>query len=165
MENLIYSDTRLFFLSIGLGLLAGLYYELFRLLRLALPHGAVLCGLEDLLFFLPVTFVFLVFTYVFSDGIVRWFSVAGLGAGFLLYLGTVGKVVHALSGRIIRFIRRLLRLVLRITLLPLYNVFKNITNHLFNRIQKRIIILKERRRIARFEKEKKRLISFAEKGF
>ena len=163
--NQIELDTSLFLFSILLGFCLGLYYEIFRFLRLALPHNTFLVFLEDLAFFLPVTVVFLLFTFAFSDGVVRWFSVFGFWMGFLLYLGTVGRILRFFSDRILRFVRFLLRLLYRITLAPLLNIIKKVTNSLFTHYQKQVIIRKQKREAHLLKKQKEALLRKAKQGF
>lgn len=165
MENQIWFDTSLFLYSIALGFLFGLFYELFRFFRLALPHPDFAVAVEDFLFFLPVTAVFLLFTYAFSEGVVRWFSVGGMGMGFFLYLETLGKILLFFSNTILRLVKTFLRLILRLTLLPLWNVFKKITKYLYTRIISLGIIVREKRIRRRVKKQKERILRSARHGF
>lgn len=163
--NQIELDTSLFLFSILLGFFTGFYFEIFRFFRLAFPHRNVLVFLEDLAFFLPVTLIFLLFTFAFSDGTVRWFSVFGFWMGFFLYLGTVGRVLRFFSDRILRFIRFLLRFVFRLTVAPLLKVIKKVTKSLFIHYQKQAIIRKQRMASRLLEKQKLALLHKAEHGF
>ena len=164
MESQIALDTALFLSSILLGFCFGLFFEIFRFLRLALPHHTLLVAVEDLAFFLPATSVFLLFTFACSDGVLRWFSVAGLGIGFFLYMETLGKILLFFSDRILRFLRWLLRLCYRLTLKPLFNVIKKVTFTLFTKIKKTVIIKKKRREFLRLEKRKRALLRTLERG-
>lgn len=165
MPNQIALDTALFFQSIVFGFFAGLVFEFFRFLRLALPQTTMTVFCQDLLFFLPVTLFFLLFTFAFSDGVVRWFSVAGAGGGFFLYLGTLGKILFFFADRILSLIRRILFFLFRKTLLPVVIFFKNIFHSLFTKMKKEVIIRKRRKQKKRILKEQKNLLRRAEFGF
>lgn len=165
MENQIYFDTSLFLYSIALGFSFGLFYELFRFLRLAIPHCNAAVAVEDLLFFLPVTAVFLLFTFAFSEGVVRWFSVFAAAMGFFLYFQTIGKILLFFSDRILRQIRRILGFFLRKTLLPICNVFKNITKYLYTKLKNTAIIIKESAVRHRVLRQKKAALGWARRGF
>ncbi len=165
MENQIWFDTSLFMHSIALGFVFGLLYEFFRFFRLAIPHGEIAVAVEDFLFFLPVTAVFLLFTYAFSEGEVRWFSVGGMGMGFFLYLQTLGKLLLFFSNAILRLVKAFLRFVFRITFVPLWNVFKKITKYLYTKIFSFGIIVKEKRIRRRLKKQKERILRAARQGF
>jgi len=165
MENQIAQDTELFLLSVLLGVFFGLFYEVFRLIRLAIPHSTFLVACEDFFFFLPVTAVFLLFTYAVSWGVIRWFSLFGVSIGFFLYRETLGKLIHSFSASLIQLIRRLFSLLFRRTLLPIWFVFKNITIFLFTKCRKQVII---RKRIVESKKLKKQmmiLLKSAKRGF
>ena len=165
MENQIYQDTALLLYAVGLGLFIGLFYEVFRFLRIALPHHGILVALEDALFFLCVIVAILFFQFIFSDGVVRWFSLFGITAGFLLYLNTVGRILKRFSTLIIHTIKRILKFIYRLTLFPLIKVFKKITVCLFTQIKKLAIMEKEKRRKRSLKRRKQRFLRFAATGF
>ena len=165
MENQIFADTSLFLSSVILGFLFGIFYECFRFFRLLLPHSASVVALEDFLFFVPTTGIFLLFTYALSDGVVRWFSVFALIMGFFLYLKTLGKLLLSLSDAILRHVKRLLRWIFRKTIHPICNVFKNITKYLYARIKSIAIIEKEKAILRRLKKEKAGIRRAARQGF
>ncbi|MBR3836589.1 MAG: spore cortex biosynthesis protein YabQ [Clostridia bacterium] len=165
MEGLNAQDTALLLDSILLGFCFGLYYEVFRFIRLAVPHCRWIVFLEDLFFFLPITLIFILFTFAFSDGTLRWFSFFGVWAGFFLYLGTLGKILFYFAERILALIRRFLLFLYRITLKPVFFVIKKVTITLFTKYKKQVIIKKQKALRARLIKQKITLIRQAEKGF
>ena len=165
MDQPIAQDTSLFFFSVALGFFFGLYYELFRFLRIAVPHASFPVFLEDLAFFLPVTGVFLLFTFAFSDGAPRWFSVAGVWAGFFLYLGTLGRLLSFFARQILRAIRWVLKRLFGIFVAPVARVLKNVTISLFTRSKKAVIIIREKRARARLCRQANALIRQAGRGF
>ena len=165
MENLISSLSSLFLESVLLGFFFGLCYEVLRFLRLALPHPDFFVNLEDLLFFLPATVIYLFFLFCEADGVIRWFSLGGVLGGFFLYQNTLGKILIFFSRCILAFFKGVLRFLYRVTVEPVVNVFKNITIFLFTKMKKQVIIRKEKSRLLKLEKQKKSLLKLAEKGF
>lgn len=165
MESLNAQDTALLLNSILLGFGFGLYYEIFRFIRLAVPHRGWMVFLEDLVFFLPITFVFILFTFAFSDGTLRWFSFFGVWMGFFLYLATLGKILFYFAEQILALVRRTFHFLYRITLKPLFFVLKKVTFSLFTKYKKQVIIKKQKALQARLRKQKIALIRQAEKGF
>lgn len=158
-------DTLLLFASVLLGFLIGLYYEIFRFIRLSFHHSSLLIGIEDLFFFLPVTFIFLFFCYAFSSGLIRWFALLGTALGFFIYLLTLGKLLLFCSDRILFTIRKILSLISRFLFRPIFNVFKNITIYFFTKAKKFVIIQNKKKSARRLKKKKKALVKKAEKGF
>ena len=78
MSSVIRQEIWLFLLSVLHGASLALFYDLFRSLRRAIPHGIVLLSLED--FFFWMTAGFLTFCLVFSgtDGVIRGYVAAGI---------------------------------------------------------------------------------------
>lgn len=159
------TESFLFFSSILLGFIIGFYYEIFRFIRLAFPHPDFLIALEDLCFFIPLSPVLIFFHYALNSGIFRWFSMAGCLLGFLLYLGTVGKLLLHCSAGILFCIKAVLKGLYGIFIRPLYIVFKNITNCLYGKGKVLVIMKKKKHALMRLQRKKKRLSRSAEKGF
>ena len=53
--------------------------------------------LTDILYFLIVTFVLIIFIYYTNYGIVRWYILTGVIAGFFAYYFTLGKIIISFS--------------------------------------------------------------------
>ena len=85
-------EGELFLLAVLLGCGLGLFYDIFRIFRTAIPHGKVLTFIEDVIF----TFVygFALFTFCTSlTGAVRAFVLAGMLAGSAAEHFTVGNAL------------------------------------------------------------------------
>ncbi len=162
-------DSFLFFTAIFLGFLFGVYYEIFRFLRLCIRHPFWMVFLEDLLFFLPTSLASIFFHYALSDGVMRWFSLLGVVMGFLLYLGTLGRIIVFFSDVILKTIKKILRgiykLLFKLLFRPILIVFKNITNCLYAKYKKRSIMIKRKRNARVLKREKTKLLKRAQKGF
>ncbi len=158
-------ESFLFFSSVFLGFIFGLYYETFRFIRLSFPHTSLLIFAEDLLFFLPITVIYIFFNFALSDGVVRWFSLVGVVSGFLLYLATLGKIIRFFSSCILNFFKKLLRGIFLLLFRPIVNVFKNITNCLYGKYKTYRILIVGKRNARMLKKAKKHLLKKARKGF
>jgi spore cortex biosynthesis protein YabQ len=165
MDQPILLDSVLFLHSAVLGFLLGLYYEVFRFLRLAFPHKSILVALEDLAFWIPTTAVFLLFTFAFSDGILRWFSFAGALIGFLLYRYSLGRLLFFFAKQILDTVKGIFRFFYQKTVLPLVIVFKNITNWLCSVIKRIGIIARKHWEQKQLQRDKKAAVAFARRGF
>ena len=97
----------MFFLwSVLLGVVTGILYDVFRIIRIAFRHNAVMVFFEDILFCMITSCMLILMIFCANYGIVRWFSVMGCAAGFFIYFETAGKAVVGAAGRIISFIKR-----------------------------------------------------------
>ena len=98
--------------SFLLGILITLFYDLLRILRRVIPHGAILISLEDLSFWVLAAAGIFYLLYYENNGIFRWFSVIGALAGMLLYKETLsGPFVRLASAMANLLVRQLLQLM------------------------------------------------------
>lgn len=112
-------ETKVFLLSCLLGGALGVVYDIFRILRVAVPHGRIGVLLEDMLYCLILTFCNFLFFLQFCRGYFRFYVLLGEGLGFLIYFFTVGiLVIHAAKG-IITWIKKILFFLYRITIAPI----------------------------------------------
>lgn len=62
-------------------------------------------GIGDILYFIIITPIAVVFTYHVNNGSIRWYLVFGMAAGFTLYYFTLGKIIISVSEYIVFFIK------------------------------------------------------------
>lgn len=91
--------------SFLLGVIITFIYDLFRIFRRIIPHGWFLLSLEDLVFWVLATAGIFYMLYYENNGMFRWFSVIGAGAGMFLYKKTLSTVlVNFVSGAVNKLI-------------------------------------------------------------
>ena len=163
-DEFLQNNTLLLY-SVCFGFCIGLFYECFRFVRLSFPHPLFLVALEDLIFWLLVSFAYLFFIFLFSDGIPRWFSLLGSVVGFWLYLNSLGKIFMFFSKSILKAIRFILGAIYKLLVFPLVFVFKKITKCLFTKTHSLVIMLKRIDSVRRLKREKKALYRKAHFGF
>lgn len=85
----------LFMLSVILGLGIGVFYDIFRTLRIVFPPAAKKNAVfaEDIVFMVISGAAVFVYAAVLCRGQVRFFCVIGTFLGFLLYIATVGSLI------------------------------------------------------------------------
>ena len=98
--------------ALALGGVLGLIYDVFRISRLAFRLPAALIAAEDILFYLISGVVLFSYLMEASSGEVRGFILIGAFLGWLLYYFTAGRLVMALSGKLIAAFKKIIRLVL-----------------------------------------------------
>ncbi|MBO4876780.1 MAG: spore cortex biosynthesis protein YabQ [Ruminococcus sp.] len=94
-------ELRLFALSCVIGAGLGVWYDVFRLLRLLLPHSSLLVAAEDIIFIAGCTGVFCIFTSLCVRGELHWWYLLGSILGAVLYLLTLGSLVMRALRRLI----------------------------------------------------------------
>ena len=111
-------QTLLFVTTVGVGAGVGLFYDMFRVLRLTAPHGQLAVQIEDFVFWVAATgMVFYVMLHL-SEGEIRWFSLVGTSLGMALYFATVSRWVVAVAVIIVNFAKRVLTATVRVLMLP-----------------------------------------------
>lgn len=102
-------ELRLFGLSCLFGAAFGVVYDLFRTVRLLLPHNGAMVAAEDIAF-LALYGVFLpAFASAAARGELRFYFALGNIIGFVLYIATVGTAVVGVMRRIAALLKKLIR--------------------------------------------------------
>lgn len=99
----ISEQTRLFLGSCLLGLPIGMLLDVFRLLRLALPHRTIAVFLEDTIFMILSIFAVQSYAVMFAHSQMRGFFIVGALLGLLLYLLMIGAVWMRILHKFRRF--------------------------------------------------------------
>lgn len=102
----------LFLLSVILGLGIGVFYDVFRTLRIVFPPAAKKKAVfaEDMLFMIASGAAVFLYAAVLCRGQVRFFCVIGTVLGFFLYIVTVGSIIvgilRAIASAFAKFFRK-----------------------------------------------------------
>ena len=102
----------LFIFSCFLGLPLGVFYDLFRVLRITFPHKKTVVVLEDILFFIVYGIFIMCFTVIFARSEFRFFYCLGNLIGFILYYVTIGKFIIKVLKWIILHIKGVIKKII-----------------------------------------------------
>lgn len=117
----ILKETDILLKALGLGVVLIFVYDILRIGRKLIPHGAWWIGLEDFLFWLGSAVAIFAMMYRENDGYLRGFSVGGVVVGMLIYSFTLSpfvvkgsvfvleKVFYLLTRPLVWIVRLLLR--------------------------------------------------------
>ena len=100
MSEAIYAEFRLFAgsLAVGLGFMA--VYDGLRIFRTFFPHGVFWTGMEDVLYWIGSGISTFLLLLEQNDGILRWYAVAGVFFGMLLYNATASRILLILLKKV-----------------------------------------------------------------
>lgn len=93
-----------------LGVVFGLFFELFRFLRLLIRHNTLAVTLEDCVFSVVSAIVSFIVALSVGGGYFRLYYVFFEATGFIVYYFTIGRIIHLISRRAVVLFRRILRL-------------------------------------------------------
>ncbi|MEM1485950.1 spore cortex biosynthesis protein YabQ [Oscillospiraceae bacterium PP1C4] len=119
MEITIAGQTWMFLMSIALGAVLGVCYDVFRILRVAVDHPPFAVVIEDVIFSIICAVATFLFMISVDSGQVRVFVLIGEGVGFMLYYCTVGVLIIGVSKWIIGIIRSIFTFLWRIFVMPI----------------------------------------------
>lgn len=121
MQNYSLNQAYIFLIFIINGLLIGILFDIFRILRKSFKTSDFITYLQDILFWTCAGFLILFSIYTFNSGEIRLFIFVGLLFGIALYLLTISKYFITINVKIITFISNILE---KIFILPIKFIFK-----------------------------------------
>lgn len=106
------AEENLFLLhSVIMGVYLTFVYDNIRVFRRLVPHGTWLISLEDIGFWAYLAVEVFLLMYHESNGMLRWFSIAGALAGIFVYRKLLGRFyVHYVALLLKKIIGRLKRI-------------------------------------------------------
>lgn len=113
------TQVLLFLLTIGLGVVSGFLYDVFRIIRKVFKHPNFLTYIEDILYWILVTFLIFYIMLDKNYGEIRAFSIGGVLLGTILYFLTISKLFVNFSMSIIHIIEKILFMTLKILFAPI----------------------------------------------
>lgn len=117
------SQVQGFLLSMAIGVVIGVLYDLFRILRLSFTDNKVVVVLQDILFWSVSAVLSFLFVFVVNNGEFRAFLAIGELAGFAIYYFTLGVLVIKVSGWLVQGIKGALKFFLKIFLFPFKRIY------------------------------------------
>ncbi len=141
MTDYIYSlslatQTKNFLLSLGLGFIMGILYDLFRLVRIAVSKGKIAVVVTDLFYCVFLGFVTFIFFITVNEGEFRFYLLLGEGIGFGVYYFSLGAIIFSKAEYLVDKIKMCTKRIFKIIFYPFKFVFGKI-KALFDKIWKK----------------------------
>lgn len=155
MDINIAGDFYIFLITLNSGLVAGVIYDLYRVLRYYSKPNKILTLIEDLLFWVILAFIFFYILVITTDGIFRGFIVIAFFTGAFIYLNLISKYNFPILIRIFKLILDLISEIIKILLYPfryLWKLLKKKTGKVFILIRE---CIKEMKRYRKMISDKK----------
>ncbi len=118
MEVSSLSQLYVFAISLGAGVLCGMFFDIQRSLRKKLHAGEWRTALEDVIFILFCIGITLSVGYFFDEGAVRYYLILGSISGALFYAAFLSGIFMKICGEI-------LDLIVKLILVPAKKIFKS----------------------------------------
>lgn len=116
------------------GLVIGILFDIFRILRKSFKTTDFITYLEDIIFWILTGCIMLFSIFIFNNGEIRSYVFIGIAIGIILYMLVISRFFIRISVNIIKFIKRILsypiklikNVVTKIILKPTLKILKNI---------------------------------------
>lgn len=164
MNKEIWTELAFFGTCVLWGIYLLVFYDVFRVLRRVFPRGAILVGIEDILYWTVSSILIFRMMYEQNNGIIRGFAILGMVLGMFLYHNLISDPLVDFIAGFLNKIKQGILAVIKLILRPfwflghivgrgLHQVFKLFKNILLN-IQKFLKKHKESSKITLSNKEK-----------
>lgn len=115
---MIINQVYLFFIFIANGIIIGILFDFFRILRKSFKTRDVVTYFEDLLFWILTGFSILYFIFVFNNGEIRLFMFLGIAVGITLYMLIFSSFFIKINVTIITFFKKVIIKIFKFLLIP-----------------------------------------------
>ncbi len=132
MSETIGLELMFFFVSIKSGAFLLLAYDFLRIFRRILKHKRFFVAMEDLLFWIIASIYLFGIMYEQNDGVIRGFSILGMGLGMIIYYNLLSNIVINISTIILRKIIMLINSIIRGIIYP-FRVIIQFLHHIFRK--------------------------------
>ncbi|MBQ9901657.1 MAG: spore cortex biosynthesis protein YabQ [Clostridia bacterium] len=114
MEYTHYTDLHSMLQALAAGVLMGLYYDVFRLMRRLTHFDRISVAIQDIFFWLTSA-VYLFFVCVrLNNGYIRIYFIFFALTGWGIYYATVGRIAFAILDVILKLLGRVLKSVRKV---------------------------------------------------
>ena len=108
---MIINQAILFLIFVLNGMLIGLFFDIFRIIRKTFKTIDIITYIEDILFWIITGFSIIYFVFNFSDGEIRGYMFIGIVLGITIYILTCSKVITIISTYILKKIIRIVSII------------------------------------------------------
>lgn len=115
---MIMNQMYLFFIFIANGILIGILFDFFRILRKSFKTSDIITYLEDFLFWILTGCSIIYFMFAFNNGEIRLFMFLGIIIGIAVYMLIFSSIFIKVNVTIITFLKNVIIKVFKIILIP-----------------------------------------------
>ena len=131
---MIYNQAQLFLVFIINGIIIGILFDFFRILRKSFETSDFTTYIEDILFWI-LTGVSILFTlFKFNNGEIRLYMFFAIGIGILFYILIFSSYIIKLNVSIICFLKKAIKKILFYIYIPIKFILKIVKKIIFKPI-------------------------------
>ena len=123
------------------GVIIGLLFDFFRILRRSFKTSNIITYFEDVLFWILTGVLILYNIWYFNNGEIRIYMFLGIIMGLLIYMLTLSNIIVSLFSKILKMLIRILEIPFK-TIISIFHKIITIIIKIFNKFTKKIKIKK-----------------------
>lgn len=126
---MIINQSNLFLIFIINGIIIGLLFDFFRILRRSFKTSDIATYIQDILFWILTGFILLYSIFTFNNGQIRSFMFLAVIIGIIIYMLFASSYIIKLNVTIINFFKKIIKKILNIILIPfkfIYHLLRKI---------------------------------------
>ena len=126
---MIINQSNLFLIFIINGIIIGLLFDFFRILRRSFKTSDIATYIQDILFWILTGFILLYSIFTFNNGQIRSFMFLAVIIGIIIYMLFASSYIIKLNVTIINFFKEIIKKILNIILIPfkfIYHLLRKI---------------------------------------
>lgn len=131
---MLINQTSLFLIFTIDGVLIGIIFDIFRILRKTIKTSDFVTYIEDFLFWIITSSILFYSIFTYNNGELRFFMFLAVILGFVLYLCTISSYLIKINVKIINVIKRIFLKLFEIIYKPLIKTFKILKKIIFKPI-------------------------------
>lgn len=116
---MVMNQAYLFLVFILNGIIIGILFDFFRILRKTFKTTDFVTYIEDLLFWILTGFSIIYFICTFNNGEIRLFMILGIALGILAYMFILSSYFIKINVIIINFLKKIIGKIFKIIFIPL----------------------------------------------
>lgn len=123
------------------GVVIGILFDFFRILRRSFKTSNIITYVEDILFWILTGVLILYNIWYFNNGEIRIYMFLGIIMGLLIYMLTLSNIIVSLFSKILKMLIRILEIPFK-TIISIFHKIITIIIKIFNKFTKKIKIKK-----------------------
>lgn len=116
LDNIILSQLYSLLIFTITGIIIGVFFDVFRILRRSFKTPDIITYIEDILFWIFTGIFFITVLFKFNDGEIRSYVLLGLIFGIIMYMLVISKYFIKINVKIIEIIKKMLSYPIKIIL-------------------------------------------------
>lgn len=126
---MITNQAYLFFIFILNGIIIGLLFDFFRILRKTIKTKDIITYLEDFIFWILTGTIILYSVFTFNNGEIRFYMFIAMLIGIITYMLFVSRYFININVAIINTVKNVLIKIVQIISIPFVFIFKTLKKY------------------------------------